>query len=227
MLLCAMKLAFIVLPLDRATATTIHSLLPKKNVEIVPNPIDLAMLPMPTHQSSRKKTLLFLGWILPSKGVEDLLAAWGKLTCENWNLVLAGPGDLSYRNELINRFMPHNVSFTGELPHEIALQLIADCDLFVLPSHTEGFPFVVLEAMSLGKAIVASDVGGIPQMLAGESGVLFTPKDVKGLSAALESLIEDADLRGKIGSRARERALANYTVDAVFGRLLKIWQQTV
>jgi glycosyltransferase involved in cell wall biosynthesis len=227
MLLCAMKLAFIVLPLDRATASTIHSLLPQKRVEIIPNPIDPAMLPTPTHRPSRKKTLLFLGWILPSKGVEELFGAWNQLANDDWELVIAGPGTTAYQDHLVSLFKPRGIRFVGEVPHKAALQLLADCDIFVLPSHTEAFPFVVLEAMALGKAIVATDVGAIPEMLDGECGILVKPQDVQSLAQGLRELMTNEGLRVTLGGRAGERALENYTADTVFSQLLMIWQTAV
>jgi len=225
MLLRAMKLAKVILPLDGDTAQTIRDHLPYKRVEITPNPIDSKNLLTPAPQQTGKKILLFMGWIIPSKGVEDLLAAWNNLMTDDWELVFAGSGSLFYQNELIERFTPHHVRFTGEVPHEKALQLIANCDLFVLPSHTEAFPFVVLEAMALGKAIIATDVGAIPEMLAGECGMLVKPKNVENLSVALKSLITDDALRTEFGSRAHDRAMANYTADSVFSRLSTIWGQ--
>lgn len=225
MLSRSMQLAAAIFPLDDATARTLRTHLPHKRVEIVPNPIDPATLPAPSPQRPAKKSLLFLGWFLPSKGVEDLLSAWHYLEQDNWELVFAGPGNQVYQSQLMDRFTTHGVRFAGEIPHEAALQLIADCDLFVLPSHTEAFPFVVLEAMALGKAIVATDVGAIPEMLAGECGLLVKPKDVQGLARALKTLIDNEDLRADMGSRARERVVANYTVDEVFSRLLSLWHQ--
>lgn len=225
LLLRIMKLANVILPLDETTASVLREHLPSKLVEITPNPINPANFPPPSLQRTGKKTLLFMGWIIPSKGVEELLAAWNSLTHNAWELVIAGPGALSYQNDLVGRFMPQDVHFAGEIPHDLALQLMADCDLFVLPSHTEAFPFVVLEAMALSKAIIATDVGAISEMFGENCGILVQSKDVKNLGAALKLLMDDDILRGQLGHRARERALANYTVDAVFNRLLTIWRR--
>lgn len=225
MLSRSMQLATAIFPLDEATACTLHKHLPHKLIEIVPNAIDLATLLAPSPQRSTKKSLLFLGWVLPSKGVEDLLAAWNDLDQDDWELVIAGPRNPAYQLDLMDRFTKHGVRFAGEVPHNEALQLIADCDIFVLPSHTEAFPFVVLEAMALGKAIVATDVGAIPEMLAGECGLLVKSKNVQGLARALKTLIDNDELRADMGRRAHERVVANYTADAVFNRLMSLWHQ--
>lgn len=223
MLLRAMKLAKVILPLDGTSAQTVRDHLPHHRVETTPNPIDLAKLPSPSPRPSERKTLLFMGWVIPSKGVEDLLLAWDSLSYNDWDLVLVGSIAPSYMKELSERFPRRNMHFTGEVSHDSALQLMADCDLFVLPSHTEAFPFVVLEAMALGKAIIASDVGAIPEMLAGDCGLLVKPRDVESLIATLKSLMEDGQLRQELGLRAHERALACYARDAVFAHMQSIW----
>ena len=105
------------------------------------------------------------------------------------------------------------------------MERMAACDLLVLPSYTEGFPNVVLEAMALGKAIVATDVGAIPEMLEAKCGLLVKPKDVQGLTTVLRSLLNDGNLRTELGNRARERALANYSIDVVFPRYMSLWRQ--
>jgi glycosyltransferase involved in cell wall biosynthesis len=223
MLLYAMKCSKTVLALDLNTANTINKYLPFKRVAITPNPVDPTTLPTQSSFSSNKKRLLFLGHVIPAKGVEDIIMAWQGIIHEDWELVLVGPCNQSYQEDLIKRFAPQSLCFYGEVPHGMALQMIADSDLFVLPSHTEAFPFAVLEAMVLGKAIVATKVGAIPEMLEGECGVLVEPRDIQGLGIALKTLLEDEELRNEFGVRARKRALEHYTIDAVFTRLRELW----
>lgn len=218
-----MKRARVVVALDEASAETLKMHFPQKRIEIVPNPIDAASLPSPSKGRTARKCLLFMGWLLPSKGVEDLLVAWSQVSREDWDMVIAGPGAASYQEDLVKRFSAPRVHFVGEVPHEMALQMIADCDLFVLPSHTEGFPFVVLEALALGRATVGTSVGAIPQLLEGECGMLVKPKDVRGLAEALERLMGDDALRARLGAHARDRIVATYTTDKVFSQLGSIW----
>ena len=72
-------------------------------------------------------------------------------------------------------------NFSVKKGHDDAMRMLANAEIFVLPSHTEGFPNAVLEAMALAKAIIASRVGAIPEMLADECGLLIEAKDVSGL----------------------------------------------
>jgi glycosyltransferase involved in cell wall biosynthesis len=139
-------------------------------------------------------------------------------------LQIIGPGDAAYREALIEKYQPKDLEFLGALPHEEVMARLAGCDLFVLPSYAEGFPNAVLEAMAQGKAIVATDVGAIPEMLDTGCGLLVSPKDVVGLKKALQSMLSDDRLRAETGERARARSSANYSIDAVFAEYATVWR---
>ncbi len=223
MLLRAMNSASTVLVFDHVTGATVKKRLPHLRVEVVPNPVDLEGLPAPCPTESVKKTAFFLGWILPSKGVEELLRAWSASSAEGWDLVLAGPINPVYRDMLVARYRPNAVRFTGELPHEEAMRMMARCDLFILPSRTEAFPYVVLEAMALSKPILATHVGAIPDMLSGGCGVLIPPEDAAALAGAIERLVRDEKLRFVMGERAREKATRLYALGTVMQEIAAIW----
>jgi glycosyltransferase involved in cell wall biosynthesis len=224
MLLRAMKSASVVLVLDYATGATVKKYLPHVRVEVVPNPVDLERLPAPSPSGSAKKTAFFLGWIIPSKGVEELLRTWSVSAAEGWELVLAGPVNPVYRDMLVARYQPNAVRFTGELPHEEAMRMMARCDFFILPSHTEAFPYVVLEAMALSKAILATHVGAIPDMLSGGCGFLIPPEDAAALAGGIEKLVCDEKLRFIMGERAREKATRLYALKTVMQEIAAIWR---
>lgn len=79
--------------------------------------------------------------------------------------------------------------------------------------------------MALGRPIVATTVGAIPEMLQGEAGVLVESRNVEQLSAAILRVTNDADLRERLGVRAKERAKANYTIDVVFDAYVSLWNR--
>jgi glycosyltransferase involved in cell wall biosynthesis len=215
-----------VVAIDRATRDAIKESLPTVNIELIPNCVNFSELPSAFASDQVMRTALFIGWVIPTKGIAELVEAWSQLKPREWRLQIVGPGDAAYRQDLIERFHPDGVEFLGELPHVQAMERMAACDLFVLPSHTEGFPNVVLEAMALGKAIVASDVGAIPEMLEAKCGLLVKPKDVQSLTTVMRSLLNDGNLRAELGRRARERALANYSIDVVFPRYMALWRKS-
>jgi glycosyltransferase involved in cell wall biosynthesis len=220
-----LRQSFVTIAIDRSTFEAIQKHLPSVRAELVPNCIHLAELPLVPSSESSVRTAFFVGWVIPAKGIAELIEAWALLKPQGWRLQIAGPGDRAYQQTLLEQHRPEAVEFIGELPHARAMEVMAACDLFVLPSHTEGFPNVILEAMALGKAIVATDVGAIPEMLSGGCGALVKPKDVPDLLAALRSLLEDQDRRLEMGKLARVRAVENYSIDAVFAKYMTIWNR--
>jgi len=214
-----------IIALDTATYNAIKEYMPEVKVMLIPNCIKLPDLQETVTSDRSCRTALFIGWVIPTKGIAELLEAWTAIQPQEWKLQIVGPGNDNYRQSLIDQYHPAGVEFIGELPHSKAMELLKACDLLVLPSYTEGFPNVILEAMAFGKAIVATDVGAIPEMLEGDCGILVKPKDVEGLRIALKSLMDDSSNLADLGSRARERALAEYSADSVLNRLWMTWQQ--
>lgn len=220
-----MRLSAVVMAITPQTVETIKRCRPDVYVEYTPNPIDFSVLPAPVLDCNRERHIaIFLGWTLPTKGVAELVQAWTELHPPDWDLWLVGPGDASYQQDLVRRYEPNNLTFIGELKHDEAMQALAMCDIFVLPSYTEGFPNVILEAMALSKPIVATTVGAIPDMLPDNCGLLVKPRDVIGLRRALSQLIQDPTLRRELGVNAYEKVCREYSIDTVFAQYMRIWQ---
>ena len=104
------------------------------------------------------------------------------------------------------------------------MRLMAAADVFVLPSHTEGFPNVVVEAMAFGKPIVATSVGAIPEMLAGNCGLVVPPHDAVALGDALRDLCGNSSLRTELGVRAQAKARSEYSMERVMEQLMAVWR---
>lgn len=212
-----------VIAIDGATRDTIAKYLPAANVELIPNCINLETLPMTAASVQPQFTAVYVGWVIPAKGITELIDAWSQLRLPGWRLHVIGPSDAVYRQKLIEQYGTDGIEFLGELSHDQAMKRMAAGEIFILPSYTEGFPNVILEAMALSKAIIATDVGAIPEMLAGECGLLVRPKDVRGLMTSLKALCGDGNLRDEMGKRARERVSAQYSIDTVFARYMTLW----
>ena len=223
----AMQASSVVMAITTDSAEAIERCLPGVRVEYVPNPIDQSVLPTPASDDSSRKTALFLGWVLPTKGVEELVGAWSAVDPDDWELLIAGPGDVGYQQRLIEQYNPRNLRFLGELEHTKAMDLMARCDVFVLPSYTEGFPNAVLEAMALGRPIIATSVGAVPDMLSDGCGLLIPPRDAGKLQEALVRLFHDHSLRWQMGERARAKAQSDYSMNVVFARYQRIWESLI
>lgn len=215
-----------VILLDMGSMKAVKASAPGVDAVVVSNCIDHSQLPEPQDLSQGRavKTVLFLGWVVPTKGVAELLECWSKLRPEEWRLELVGPVDPAYRDHLIRKFPADNVVFVGEVSHDEAMRRMSRCDLFALPSYTEGFPNVVLEAMALARPIIATNVGAIPEMLAGNAGVVVDARSVDSLAGALETAMSDDYFRSVIGVNAKKKAQESYGVDVVFNAYLDVWR---
>ena len=161
-----------------------------------------------------------------SKGIDELVTAWNTVgkNHSDYKLVIIGPYKDEYLAELKKKISVDNIEFLGEKPHGEAMQLINKAQIFTLPSYTEGFPCVITEAMALKKAIAATDVGAIPEMLSGGCGVTFPPRDADALKNALEELISDPEKRKTVSENAYKRLKENYTAEKVTAMLETVWR---
>jgi glycosyltransferase involved in cell wall biosynthesis len=119
-------------------------------------------------------------------------------------LVLVGDGEwrASLEQLVTEMGVSDRVIFTGSIGNPLAI--VQRADVVVLPSLSEGLPIALLEAMAIGRAVVASNVGGIPEVVQdGETGLLTAPADAQALSTAIVQLLKDAALRTSLGTRAR------------------------
>jgi glycosyltransferase involved in cell wall biosynthesis len=116
------------------------------------------------------------------------------------------------------------VVFTGYRAD--ARALLGELDVLALPSWTEGLPLVVLEAMASARPVVATPVGGTPELVeAGETGLLVPPRDPDALAGALRRLLGDPDLRRRLGEAGERRVRERFTLDAMCARVLAIYDE--
>lgn len=107
-----------------------------------------------------------------------------------------------------------------------AARVVAAADVFALPSWTEGLPLVVLEAMALGRPVVATTVGGTPELVAdGETGLLVPPRDVGALTAALKRVLDDEGLRRRLGKAGRLRVAERFSTEAMTRDVLAVYDE--
>ncbi|QKG85692.1 glycosyltransferase family 4 protein [Kroppenstedtia pulmonis] len=160
------------------------------------------------NRSRTAKELLFVGNLYPVKGLNHLLDAFTRVASEFDEVQLYLVGDGPLRSELMTQARKNGirdrVHFTGRRPHDEIPWWINSCDVVVLSSHSEGMPSILLEAMGCGKPVVATDVGGISEILRhGRTGFLVKPKDADGMARYLSILLmENEGLAFDMGERA-------------------------
>jgi glycosyltransferase involved in cell wall biosynthesis len=120
-----------------------------------------------------------------------------------------GPDRPAVESEVRRLGLQTAVRLTGE--RDDVAELLAEADLFVLSTRSEGLPLSILEAMAAGLPVVASDVGGVPELVVdGETGFLVPPGDPHALAAAIERLLDDPDLRRRLGAAGRLRVSEHF-----------------
>lgn len=195
-----------------------------KRIEYINNPIDVNKYRK--YETIETNTIVYLGEVIKTKGIEELLPAFLQYNQEHnhlYNLEIIGPGNEKYISELKKNNKLINVELLGELKHEEAMKRLARARMLVLPSYTEGFPNVVLEGMVLGKCIIATDVGAIPEMLKDDAGVLIQSHSVGAIVLALEQVLDEGMFQ-KCGDNARKRVDQEYDVCVTFDKYRKIWE---
>jgi glycosyltransferase involved in cell wall biosynthesis len=191
-----------------------------KRVHYLPNGIEAGDRHHASH--GHPPVVTFVGTVCERKGLLDLRDALvlrdrGGSGAVGVRIVgdsaQEGPGVLEGIMEAYAAAGLNYVEFLGEQDHRRVRQLLEETTIFCLPSHWEGSSLSLLEAMAAGAAVVATDVGDNPEILdGGRAGLLVPPRDPTALARAIDRLVEDPELRRRLGSRARER------VERVYGR---------
>ncbi len=154
---------------------------------------------------ARKPVVLFVGNLVWQKGVGYLIRAKEFLK-KDAEIVIVGDGPLFEEFKGIVEFENiEEIKFAGA--RKDIEKIMAAADVFVLPSLSEGRPSVILEAMASGKPVIATNVGGIPELVNEQVGILINPEDPVGLAEAINKLLGDKELREKMGKNAREQSM--------------------
>jgi glycosyltransferase involved in cell wall biosynthesis len=215
-----------VIALSDSWAGFVRGLAPAARVVVVPNSVPLPALASHCAEPGR---ILFLGRADAGKGVFELLSAVSALApaFPHIRLVVGGVGELeTIRGRAAELGIAGRVTLAGWLDDTAKASELARAQIFCLPSHAEGLPMAMLEAMAAAKAVVASSVGGIPEAIGdGDNGLLVAPRDVRALTAALATLLRDDALRERLGERARETVRQRFSTAAATSQLSALYRE--
>ncbi|SCP96235.1 glycosyltransferase family 4 protein [Anaerobium acetethylicum] len=200
---------------------------PTTNTVVVNNTVHI---PEETVKWAEPLNILFLGVLIKRKGVSDLLKATKLLKDDLGNnkfkIIIAGSGaeEENLKNEFEELKIDDVVNFVGWTDGEKKQKLLRECQMLVLPSYNEGLPIAILEAMSYGMPIVATDVGDISSaVIDGDNGYLVDPGDVKQLTNAIKKLI-NIDEFTKLSVGSKSICYNNFSDSLYFKRLLDLYQ---
>lgn len=205
----------------------------------------LQLPPLPTHGERRaargelalpvdKDLVLYAGQLIERKGVADLLRAWTLMSDQRRStatLVVVGDdleNEGKYRVELerLNADLGCGAKFMG-YRKDVAAWITA-ADLCVVPSHAEPLGNATLEAMAHGRAVVATRVGGIPEMVVdGVTGVLVPLHSPQSLAEAIEQMLADAKRRDARGLAARQRAAEKFSIEKHVASMVAEYRQVI
>ncbi len=198
---------------------------PESKISIIPEVIDTDNFL--NVEQERENTILFIGSLIPRKGCIYLLQAFGKIARElpDYRLCLVGEGadEAELRQLASDLQIGERVSFLGVKPRAEIASLMQRARLFVLPSLEEGLGVVLIEAIASGTPCVASAVGGIPDVITPDVGVLVPPGDAGALASAILDVLKDPGRWQALSSAAKGRAREVFSRETLARKFARVY----
>ena len=189
------------------------------NTVYIPNAIDLEGLPS-GEERLYDRQIIFVGRLSKEKGVDVLVKAAEAIEGAHFLIVGSGPEE----KRLKDYGKKNSIHFLGWQPWERTIRLIRGSDAFVLPSRMEGLPTVLLEAMAVGTPVIATKVGGVPEIIDdNDDGILIATDDVQSLIKATISIMNDTKLGEFLSKNAKEKVGREYSWKVILPKYLDVY----
>ena len=201
----------------------------KGKTKVIPNAVPIPKFLNP--YSVKTYDILFVGRLTKQKSVEILLRAIKILKnkySKNLKIAIVGDGELkeNLNNLTVELGVNREVKFLGV--RKDVKELMVSSKIFVLPSRWEGFGLVIIEAMSNMLPVIATNVGGIPELIEdGKDGILVPPENPKALARAISNLLENEELREKLSQTAYKKVREKYSIDTYSVHMLDFYKSLV
>lgn len=192
---------------------------------VIYNAINLTDFDGPAPHSHLQPYILGIGRLVAQKGFDTLIEAFAQAQTPLHDLLIAGDGPERANLETCARRcgVERRVRFLGRCDRPTSVSLFKGCSFFVLPSRYEPFGIVNLEAMAAGRAVIATRVGGVPEIVVPEqTGLLVPPDDPPAMAAAIQRLAVDLELRVRLGQAGQQRSKA-FTWDAIAEQYCRVY----
>jgi glycosyltransferase involved in cell wall biosynthesis len=217
-----------VLVVSKALADQVYSIgIPYSKIAIIPDGVDTAYF-TPLSYNERKNNILFVGSLIERKGVRTLIQAFAAVVKQfpKVHLILIGEGAQRIEIEQLAQLLgiSANITLTGAQPQERVAVEMRYAKVFVLPSIEEGLGVVLLEAIASGTPIVASNVGGISEVVDDTIGILVPPGDADQLGKAILTIINlSPEKWNYFHHNARKRAEGMYDWNHIAEQLMRFY----
>jgi glycosyltransferase involved in cell wall biosynthesis len=203
------------------------------NIQVVWNGVDINVFKPGIKRKNKNRFIFFAGRLVPGKGIEDLIHAFLIINreCKSIKLVIAGEGS---RKKELEKFVTRNnlnqyITILGHVfDRQQLVELYQNAALFVLPSHHEGLPTVVLEAMACGCPVVATCVGGLNEVISdGINGKLVAPFNPDQLAKTICKVLDDPSFLASMGAKARQTIEDRFSWETIGSHFLKEYEGMV
>jgi len=181
---------------------------------------------------ANRKIILFMGRIHPKKGIDVLIRAFAEVTRTNVQhvLVIAGPDEVGLKSELQELARELEVEdmvfFTGFVEGETKTRLLSAAEIFVLPSHSEGFSIAILEAMAYTKPVIISTACGFPEVAVENAGIIVRP-DSHELAKAMHRVLTSTNLAKEMGANGRRMIERRYSWDRIAEETIEMYNEAI
>lgn len=198
-----------------------------ETISVIPNPV-IGPLEVPAEIGREAGALVFMGRLGERKGIHLLIEAVSGLARDlEWKLYVGGDGDIDGVLAHVNRVgLADRIEVMGWVDEDEKAEILKRAAVLVLPSYAEGLPVSLLEAMAYAVPVVATPVGGIPDLIeAGREGLLVPVGDVQELRRAIDFLLRNADVARAMGRRGRTEYENKYSANVVIPTLEGVYQE--
>ena len=224
-----------VLPVSENQREALLSFGVRTPMVVVPNPVDVSFFsqlkkaPHKSNLENRKKKLLFVGLLTSIKGLDLLLSALSLVrgVRTDWHLDIVGDGPERENLQAQSRALGLEafITFHGAKSQEDVARFMRNADAFILPSRWETLPCVVIEALSSGVPVLATRVGGLPELVNAGNGLLVEPENVEALAKGINELL--VSLNSYDRDSIAQSAYARYSLEAVNRKLDKLYAEAL